>query len=85
MKLRRVLLDRRLLLGVGAALLIGGWATTWFAHERTDFFIKWTRDDALYRWQAPSGIISALGVVLIGMGAGLIAFALLRRAKGGER
>ena len=79
----RALLGRRLLIGVGAALLIGGWGTTRYAHEQQ----MSRRLDGNHRaalWGETRHIYGA-GVLGMAVGAGLIGFAILPRAKGGER
>ena len=70
---------RRLMLAIGAALLVGGWATTRLAslHERStgaprnlpNHVVVWDEDQRpLYIW----------GIVGMTLGAGLIGFAALR-------
>lgn len=89
----RALFGRRLLLGVGAAVLIGGWGTTRYAHEqqmmvpagagRVRIWHRSTEFEKIYLWSSNS--IYGLGVTLMAVGAGLIGFTILPRAKGGER
>ena len=84
---------RRLLLGIGAALLIGGWGTTRYAHEqvslrqsqetvseilRSTGWHKGTKRSDSETRTIPTKHIYAAGVIGMALGAGLIGFALPR-------
>ncbi len=80
---------RRLMLAIGAALLVGGWGTTRYADEQQQAAITG------YRWEIrlwisgrsrseqliPSRVIYGAGVIGMAIGAGLIGFAVLRPTK----
>ena len=74
---------RRLMLGIGAALLVGGWGTTQFAHELLQTYegsarqIAW-RVKVYEGWGGPGRVIYGVGVISMAVGAGLIGFAVLR-------
>ena len=77
------LVTRRWILGVGAALLVGGWGMTRYAHERlmtypTSIAVGRGFDQPRQRAWDDSGGIFAGGVVMMAVGAGTIAFAIPR-------
>lgn len=78
------IIRRRLMLGIGAALLVGGWGATRFAHEQQQSFSAdgwrqhvWTTKTHI-RLVGPSQVIYGAGVISMALGAGLIGFAVLR-------
>ena len=74
---------RRIVLGVGAALLVGGWGTTRYADEQQQT-ISITYDGRMLMWKGEewgllaSKTIYAAGVLSMALGAGLIGFAIPR-------
>ncbi|MEE9130546.1 MAG: hypothetical protein V3T84_11055 [Phycisphaerales bacterium] len=66
------MIRRRLMLGIGAALLVGGWGATRYAaqHQRA---YSYYRSDAVCQRTVYIG-----GVVTMAIGAGFIGFAVLR-------
>ncbi len=77
---------RRILLGIGAALLVGGWGTTRYAVEHMNSQIStegWKESfaiafDPYVVWRAEVRGIYAAGVVGMALGAGMLAFAIPR-------
>ena len=78
--------DRRLLIALGAVLLVGGWGVTQFIHEE-QMAIPMRNEDSLPRlkrwytgtvtgpYKAPRGrVIYRAGVLGMALGAGLIGF-----------
>ena len=71
---------RRLTLGIGAALLVGGWGVTRYADEqqegpRSKYRLWFSGYDGGH---IPSRVIYGTGVLGMAIGAGLIGFAVLR-------
>ena len=73
---------RRTMIGLGAALLVGGWGTTRYADEQQQTlpvgqdtrFTLWA-----YGWSTiPTKRIYMIGVIGMALGAALIGFAALR-------
>ena len=79
----RALLDRRLLLGVGAALLIGGWATIGYAKDRQRIASDGLPAGISVRYSNGRSIYIG-GAIIMTIGAGVIGFAILPRARGGD-
>ena len=83
------LITRRIILGVGAALLVGGWASTQYAQHRAkpypvsaDLEILQGAMDAMKK----SNTTFRSGVLAMALGAGLIGFGVLRgESKEGEQ
>ncbi len=75
------LVTRRWILGVGTALLVGGWGMTRYAHERLMTYPsdigQRDRHSRQWAWDDSSGIFAG-GVVMMTLGAGTIAFAIPR-------
>lgn len=75
---------RRLMLGLGAALLVGGWGTTRYADEQQQTVSVSTRGQKSNLWSEGRGglvaskTIYAGGVLSMALGAGLIGFAIPR-------
>ena len=73
------ILKQRILFGLGAALLVGGWGGTRFANKQQQTVpaglgreLRWSRyDEDIYR----------NGVVAMALGAGLIGFGAIRTRK----
>ena len=90
MKIVKRRMIRRWILGVGAALLVGGWGRTRYAHERLMTYptsIGERGTLSMYsrqrHWDDSGGIFTG-GVVMMALGAGLIGFAFLHdRSDGG--
>ncbi len=86
------LVTRRWILGVGAALLVGGWGMTRYAHERLmtfpsdigEPFVIHLPLSRQLNWDDSGGIFAG-GVVMMAVGAGLIGFAFLRDRSDGGR
>ena len=88
------LVTRRWILGVGTALLVGGWSMTRYAHEQQQSGSE-GQVSSYYMWiYGPPGkagtshmagkTIFGTGGVAMAVGAGLIGFAFLRdRSDGG--
>lgn len=71
---------RRLTSAVGAALLVGGLGTMWYAHEQNlalrpaDAQAAWASpEDAAFLGTLPTGRIMAAGIIAAAMGAGGLA------------
>ena len=83
------LVTRRWILGVGTALLVGGWGMTRYAHERLMMYPivigEVYRSYPRQRQWDDSGGTFASGVVMMAVGAGLIGFAFLRDRSDGGR
>ena len=76
---------RRLMLATGAALLVGGWGATRFAHEQQQALPSGSGRQLQWRvrihvgWPGGAGrVIYGAGVASMALGAGLIGFAVLR-------
>ena len=81
-------MKRRIVLGLGAALLVGGWGTTRYADEqqqtepgiRNGKLALWVSGEAFGRETRviPSRVIYGTGIIGMAIGAGLIGFGILR-------
>ncbi len=76
---------RRLILGVGAALLVFGWGLTRYAHEQQQSlpanaarFRAWDAGHTNDGDVTPSSDLYAAGVTIMASGAGCIGFGALR-------
>lgn len=75
---------RRIVLGLGAALLVGGWGTTRYADEQQQIVSVQSRSGKVDLWSEGRGglvasqSIYAAGVLVMALGAGLIGFAIPR-------
>ena len=74
--------NRRWMLGIGAALLIGGWGMTRYAHERLMTYPtsvgergRLSTYSRQRNWDDSGGIFAG-GVVMMAVGAGLLGFAI---------
>ena len=83
--LRELTTDRRVIIGVGAALLVGGWGTTQYVHERLMTYPADQLSSPRSRaWHGPRHnrvkLRSVFFCGLVGMaaGAGLMGFGALR-------
>jgi hypothetical protein len=72
------LITRRIILGIGAALLVGGWGLTRYAHEQQESVVDDARDII---WVGGDNIFIrgsrtyfGAGVASMAIGAGLIGF-----------
>ncbi len=71
---------RRLTLGIGAALLVGGWGTMqWSDRDASEVWLtsRIPREQMVAK-RARAPIVYGAGVVSMAVGAGLIGFAVLR-------
>ena len=76
---------RRFVLGIGAALLVGGWGATHYADEQqqipsspTAKYRMWMLDDERGMWSRPaSRRLYGGGVISMGLGAFLIGVSIL--------
>ncbi len=74
---------QRTLIGVGAALLVGGWGTTQYAHEERQSVAASADAERVVNWKTLAGISSiyTTGVVFMALGAGLMGFGATRTNK----
>ncbi len=73
---------RRLTVGIGAALLVGGWGATRYADQQVQAGtgLIWLEgyQESYGTYTPPGHLVCAAGVVSMAVGAGLIGFAVLR-------
>lgn len=91
----KLLKNRRIILAIGAALLVGGWGMTRLAHERVMHYPTehhrrvraWYEQGSTATVIKPSGFfvtprtVYIIGVVGMAAGAGFIGFAALRKSE----
>ncbi len=69
---------RRLMSGIGAALLVGGWGVTRFADEPQHAINSGSRSVLNGGTSARNGAIYGIGVLSMAVGAGFIGYVVLR-------
>lgn len=93
--LRALTTDRRVIFGLGALLLVGGWGTMQYVHESQ---VWWGSPGVpLHRWYGTEQVAEAMqpnppikvwysvGVAMMAVGGGLMGFAALGKGKRSDK